>query len=277
MHGFPAPATMDARPELGVTMTDRPRGAGGWTLRGPELLGIVLIVVGVIAFLGSTNIVQISWNLIWPVLVIAVGAAVLLSALRPHGDATSGVQIPRDGADQLELDLTIGAGEFHVAAGGTSLVEVHANQGDVQSQVDRNGSRRRVRLRQDSAWFPFLNGRTTWDVLVAGDVPTALTVQAGAGSFELDLSAMRIVDARMTFGAADARVTLPTPSGEVGVRLSGGAASITIRIPPGVAARVQSTGGLMSVTGRTETPGYATARDRVNVTVSGGASSVRVV
>lgn len=60
------------------------------------------------------------------------------------------------------------------------------------------------------------------------------------------------------------------------MNVSAGAASVTIEIPAGVEARIAST-GLMSVTGRNETPGYATARDRVLVTASGGLASLRIV
>jgi N-acetylmuramic acid 6-phosphate (MurNAc-6-P) etherase len=54
-----------------------------------------------------------------------------------------------------------------------------------------------------------------------------------------------------------------------------GAASLQVQVPPGVEARF-ATSGLLSVSGRTETPGFATARDRVLVTVTGGAASLTI-
>ncbi|HEY6058456.1 MAG TPA: hypothetical protein VIV06_10510, partial [Candidatus Limnocylindrales bacterium] len=69
---------------------------------------------------------------------------------------------------------------------------------------------------------------------------------------------------------------LPRPSGEVRVALRSGASSITIQVPPGVEARV-TTAGLMSVDGRTETPGFSSTANRVLVDVQAGASSVRIV
>ena len=256
-------------------MTNRTDGSRGF--RGPELVGIVLIVIGVVYFLGNTNIIQVSWSLIWPVLIVGVGVLIVLSAMRPRGDRTGSADIPRDGVQQLELALSLGAGAFALSGGATQLVEVRSNDDDIVAQVDRNGPRTRVRLRQDTAWFPFGGHGTSWQIRAAGDVATALTLSGGAGTFSLDLSAMRIVDVQVSMGAASLDIILPRPAGEVRVRVSGGAASVNVRVPDGVEARVMTSGGLISVQGRGETPGYSTARDRVSVTVSGGATSVRVV
>ena len=102
-------------------------------------------------------------------------------------------------------------------------------------------------------------------------------MSAGAGDFTLDLSGLQIVNGVLSFGAAQARVILPRPTGEVGIRISSGAASVTIQVPPGVEARVAGSGGLMQFDGRNETPGYATSGDRVTVSISGAASAVHVV
>ena len=257
-------------------MSDRNRG--GPRLGGAELLGVLLVVIGVAYFLGNANIIRISWGLVWPLLVIGLGAVILLAAMRPQGDLPGSAEIPRDGVDQLELDLALGAGTFHVGGGAANLVDVRSNRQDIVSRIERQGNRTRVRLNQDVRWFPFgVRGPGTWDVRVANDVPTALSLSGGAGSFDLDLTEMRIVDARMTIGAAQVRLVLPRPVGEVAVRITSGAASLTIQVPPGIDARVTGSGGLLQIDGRTETPGYATARDRVTVSVSGGASSVRVI
>jgi cell wall-active antibiotic response 4TMS protein YvqF len=257
-------------------MTDRHEG-GRWGLRGPELFGIVLIVVGAVYFLGNAGVIKISWNLLWPVLIIGIGVVVVLSAVRPRGDRAGTADVPRDSVQQLELNMSLGAGTFALNGGATQLVEVRSNRDDIVTRVERNGPRTRVRLRQDGAWFPFGARGSNWQIRTAGDVATALTLSGGAGSFSLDLAAIRVVDAQISIGAAQIDIVLPHPTGEVNVRLSGGAASVTIHVPPGVEARVIGSGGLINVQGRGETPGYGTSRDRVNVTVSGGATSVRVV
>ncbi len=64
-------------------MSDR-QGGSGWTLRGPEVIGAILVIVGLVAFLGNANIIRVSWSLVWPLLIIVVGGAILFSALRPR-------------------------------------------------------------------------------------------------------------------------------------------------------------------------------------------------
>jgi hypothetical protein len=82
--------------------------------------------------------------------------------------------------------------------------------------------------------------------------------------------------ARIQIGAAQARIVLPRPRGTVESRVGGGATELTFVPPPGVEYRLETSGGLTSVDGRTESPGFATASHRALVRFSGGASSVRI-
>ena len=282
------------------------RRASGWSPSGTEIVGFLLIAVGVIYLLNNADIISVSWGELWPLVLVAVGALILVRAMRPPeppavgaaampmagagsspppapapgptGRGTASVAVPREGATQLDLDLGVGAGTFRVGGGAPDLVEVRSSREDVYSRVERSGARAYVRLRQDASWLPWsFRGGTEWAVRLADDVPTVFTVNAGAGDFSIDLSTLRVVDARLSIGAAQARVVLPRPTGEVNVRLTAGASTVTIEIPPGVEARVRSEGGLLRFEGRGETPNYATSRDRVSVSISGGASSVRVL
>ena len=101
-------------------------------------------------------------------------------------------------------------------------------------------------------------------------------MNAGAGDFSLDLSGVAVAGARLQVGAAQARVVLPRPRGQVELRVSGGAAQLTFTPPPGVDYRVETSGGLTSVDGLLELPGFAAATDRVLVRFSGGAASLRI-
>ena len=117
-------------------------------------------------------------------------------------------------------------------------------------------------------------------VAVASDVPTSLTVDAGAGEFTIDTSDIKVTDARISVGAASVRFVLPHPTGDVPVTLSAGASSIVVEIPDGVEARITTTGGLISTRienarfSGSETTGYANAKDRVTIRISAGATSI---
>ncbi len=244
--------------------TSRRPGGSGARWRGAELIGIVLIALGIVYLLGNLGIFVISWGVIWAVALIAVGVVILYGAVRPSRAASSGATVPREGSARLELDLGVGAGRFRLAGGASQLVEVSSTNDDIATRVERTGDRALVRLRQDVAWWPFAwRGGSDWVVRVAPDVPTVLTMNAGAGDFSVDLSEMTIADARLQVGTVE-------------IRVSGGASQIAFEAPPGVEYRLETSGGMMSVSGRTESPGFATATDRVMVRFSGGAASVRI-
>jgi hypothetical protein len=255
----------------------RRRSRRDW--RGAELLGIVLIALGVVYLLGSLGVVVVAWSVLWPILIIAVGAIILYGAFRPSRRTASNAAVERGSSARLELDLSVGAGRFRLSGGATpgNLLEVASTNDDIATQVERAGDRALVRLRQDLAWWPDAwRGGADWTVRLASDVPTLLSMNAGAGDFSLDLSGVAVAGARLQVGAAQARVVLPRPRGQVELRVSGGAAQLTFTPPPGVDYRVETSGGLTSVDGLLESPGFAAATDRVLVRFSGGAASVRI-
>ncbi len=171
---------------------DARRRRRGW--RGAELIGIVLIALGIVYLLGELGIVQVAWGVIWPILVIAVGAILLLGAVRPGRRVSTTAEVPVEGSGRLELDLSVGAGRFRLEGGATPgrLVEVASNYDDIATRIERVGDRAVVRLRQDLAWWPDAwRGGADWTVRLASEVPTMLTMNAGAGEFLLDLSGAR--------------------------------------------------------------------------------------
>jgi hypothetical protein len=205
------------------------------------------------------------------------------------------VSTPRGTATEMSLTLNGGAiRSYHVTGGATQLVDAHSANPDLRLRA--SGTTRAV-VRLDQAAGGFFHPISDGDVpiRVASDVPTSLTINVGAGEFDIDLSDVRVTDARVNVGASSMRLVLPKPSGNIDMRMNGGASNITIVVPDGVEARIATTGGLLSLrsdnsrlgsdggTGgcvacgsSVETSGYAAARDRVTVTISAGASSIVV-
>jgi hypothetical protein len=245
--------------------------------RGPELVGILLVALGIIFLLGNLGVFRITWGLLWPMVIIALGALIVLSATRRGPMDRTTAAIARDGADRMELELRLGAGRFHLGPGapGDQLLTVESESGTVDRRVARDGGLTRVQLRQDVGAWPWMQGGARWQVAVSEAVRTRLDLGAGAGEFVLDMLGLSVAEARISVGAADLKVRLPRPVGEVPVRMSVGAASVVIEIPPGVQAKVD-TSGFLSVEGPRETAGYASATDRVTIRIEGAASSVRI-
>jgi hypothetical protein len=161
-------------------------------------------------------------------------------------------------------------------ADASALVSVASNHDDIAATVRRDGRVARVRLSRGGSWlYGGWQGPAEWHVSLAADVPAQLDIVGGAGTFDIDLQDLNVTGASLVVGAAEVRLALPYPTGDVQVRVSAGASEVTIEVPPGVEAGVL-TSGLLSVEGRRESPGYATASDRVSVRVDGAAGSVRI-
>jgi cell wall-active antibiotic response 4TMS protein YvqF len=304
----------------------RPRRGVFWPL--------LLIALGLIFLLQNFGFISgVSWLAIaslWPLLLILIGldiafarrwplatltaevvviaAGLALVAYSPNlspgifvfGDGGGGetdVGVPRGDATQLTLTLNGGATHsYHVSGGSGQLVEGHSANPDLRMRALGSNGRFDVRLDQaSSGFFPRPMSAGDIQIRLASDVPTSLTVNVGAGEFDVDLSDVRVTDARVNVGASSMRFVLPKPSGEVAIRMNGGASNIVLVVPDGVEARIVTTGGLLSLrsdntrvgsgggTGgcvacgsSVETSGYGSARDRVTVTISAGASSIVV-
>ena len=119
---------------------------------------------------------------------------------------------------------------------------------------------------------------TLTDVLVTTALPGDIDLDesVGAGDFNVDLGDVMITRATVNNGASDLTIGLPRPKGEVPITISTGASSVTIEAPAGIQYRVTTTGGLNSITGTQETPGYGAARDRLTITISAGMSSIPI-
>lgn len=245
----------------------------------------------------------------WPVPtlfaeVAIIGAALLLAATQPSalrlgtfsfggsndcGDAAPTVSVPRGSLQSLRLTIDGGAARYHLTDGAPGALEATAEGTDLCLR-DQNGlqnpstsPRGNVRLSQAG---PRFSGNADVRVRTASDLPLSLVVNAGAGEFVIDLHDIRTTDVRLRVGASSTTIVLPRPTGDVPVRIEGGASSVVIEIPADVEARVTVTGGLISANSSNpravkngnviETTGYATANDRVTVSVNGAASSVSV-
>jgi hypothetical protein len=249
----------------------------------------------------------------WPIPTLAVEVAVIaaglaLVAYSPNlspgvfvfGDGGGGgetdVALPRGDATQLNLTLNGGATHsYHVSGGATQLVEAHSANPDLRLRVSGTSGRPDVRLDQASSGFFRPVSAGDIQIRLANDVPISLTINVGAGDFDVDLSDVRITDARVNVGASSMRFVVPKPGGDVAIRMNGGASNVAIVVPDGVEARIVTTGGLLSLrcdntrvgsgggTGgcvacgsSVETSGYGAALDRVTITISAGASSIVV-
>lgn len=287
---------------------------------------LVLIAIGLVALLANLGLAPLSWSAalsLWPLILVIIGIDLLLAhraplaalaldvavvvlglvllVSRPYAPdwfpfasfgardcptpaRSASVAAQRESVQRLAFHFSGGAGTFRFSGGASNLVEATSDANDLYFRSSSSGDRVvDVRLTQCE---PGGFGGRNVEVRIASDVPTSLELTGGAGTFDLDLRAVKVSDIRITNGASSTTLALPRPSGDVPVRIIGGASSINIDLG-GAEARVETSGGLTSLNapgassnafGRNsyETPGYASARDRYTVSVTGGVSSVSV-
>jgi hypothetical protein len=140
-----------------------------------------------------------------------------------------------------------------------------------------------------SQFNPFRWGRTSADVRLSPSASWAIEIGGGVSHWDSDLRNLELTGIEVRGGVSKVDLRLPRPTGSSIIRVSGGASQLTLRRPAGVPARLQIGGGarkleldtqyLGAVGGpvRLETPEYASAQERYDVEIGGGASQIRVI
>jgi hypothetical protein len=250
-----------------------------------------LLVIGVLLLLSTTGNLGVGpMELIsrwWPVAVIAWGLWLLLAALLPtrrFGSDT--LQLPLDGAASADVKISFGGGQLQVGPGSAGVLLSGTFQGFPAKYRMRGPGSVHVEP-EGEVVLPWGNPTPSWQIGLPTDVPVALQVDSGANRTTLDLSDLRVTRLRINTGASDTMVRLPRAAGETQARVESGAASVTLEVPPGVAARVRGRMALGSTQvdearfpqadNGWESPDYAAATNRVEIEIQGGVGAVRVV
>jgi hypothetical protein len=256
--------------------------------------GIVLIVVGMLLLLSALGVIPAGSGLVWPLLVIAAGAWLVWAALnRPGKIEVQEASIPLGDAARAHVTIHHGAGQLKIASGAPpGQLASGRFSGGLDCRSNRAGDLLDVRMHipdQGSRWAnPWSWGGSGlyWNLGLSSDVPLELELETGAGTIEADLSGLQLGALRLKTGASSSNLILPAAAGYTRVDVEGGAASVAIRVPPGVAARIASQGGASSTkvdltrfprtaAGYRSTD-YDTAANRVEIQANMGAGSVEV-
>jgi hypothetical protein len=264
----------------------RPGLAGIWSFTWPvawTAAGIVLLT-STTGQLGKGPGETI--NEYWPWVAVVIGVWFLVGAVLPIGrGATERLALPLAGTADASVHIRFGAGELSGRAAAPGNLLDGSFEGGVRH---RSEGPNRVELEQDTTYgLPWLDHGSHWDVGLTAEVPLDLRLDTGANRAVLDLRDLRLRSLELHTGASETRVLLPRAAGATSVRTESGAASLTLEVPAGVAARIRSRMALGSteidqarfphVADGYESPDYATAANRIDIDVAGGVGSVRVI
>lgn len=214
---------------------------------------------------------------------------------------------PSDG--NLTIDKNTGS-EQMLASGtlqyfekiGVPISSVTANNGITTWIVKTNNGQPWLQL----PWAA-CNGATEWLIHLNPSVTYDLSALTGGGNVKIDLTGLTVTRVAAETGGGNMEVILPdnaanltvaakTGAGKVTIDVgdsltgintisaSSGAGELTVLVPNGVEARIKVTQGNVIVGAAFnkiddttyETPGYQTATDKVEITVSSGAGKVNI-
>ena len=285
----------------------------------------VLILVGVFALLINAGVIPVD-RLdrlldLWPVILVVIGleivarralqgaaselAAVLILLLAIGGAAAYvalGPSIPA-GAQSLDASGKVGSIEqatVHIEVGAANItVQGSSEIGDdlFRAHFDYSGRKPDVSLdapsgevtisQANASGFFFQNRRFVLNLQLNSAIPWKIAVDGGASTDTFNLTSVHVMSIDLNAGASRENITLGAPSGTVPITINGGAVTVNVHRPKGVAVSVTVSGGAANLTfdGRqshaigtltAHTSDYDSATDRYQIQVSGGASNLTV-
>ncbi len=262
--------------------------------RGSLFWGVIIVLAGVLLLLNQFGLLPVSaWSLFWPIVLILLGVWFLLGPTLAHQELKDeNLSIPLDGAGEADIRIRHGAGKLELAAMPLSENALSGTfTGGVYARHSLHGNTLRVRLQNPDnmmfGWPPMVGPQGYhWNFALAKNIPIKLDLKTGASDTDLDLSELNVTELELDTGASSNQITLPANAGYTRLRVHAGAASIKIRVPDGVAARIRYQGGLSGINIDTnrfpllnnfyQTTGYDTAANRAEIEVESGVGSVDI-
>jgi len=112
-----------------------------------------------------------------------------------------------------------------------------------------------------------------------------INVETGASSVDFDLSKFKVRELQLHGGAASFKIKLGMPIAMTDVDIATGVSGVEVSIPQNAACSIETDSGLSSNEfpgfndigdNRHETPGYASAKNKMHIHISGGLSDFKV-
>jgi hypothetical protein len=256
--------------------------------------GLIVLLLGVFLLFSNLGILPGNvWDYFWPSILILVGLWFLVGPMVFKRELTTeSVSVPLNGAQQAELRLDHGAGRMDLYAmpGSLNLISGTA-EGGVDLKQRSQGDSLFVHMSAQPDMFmtwpgPGHSNGLRWNFGVNPDLPIRLELHTGACESNLDLSGLKIPFLKLETGASSTEIQMPAKAGYTRAEFKSGAASLKIRVPEGVSARIRINSGLAGINVNTmrfpqnaggyETPGFDSAENRAEIFVETGVGSVEI-
>jgi len=181
------------------------------------------------------------------------------------------------------LEFKRGVSDVHLGSVAEPLL-YRAQFGGAVPKVEVSGGS--VTIASATSSFKLFGKRESAQIDLHRFIPWAIGIRGGASHLEADLRELELGSFEVRGGASDVSIALPKPRGTVPVSVRGGASNLTIVRPVGVAARLFVAHSVSNLTidtlhlgavggeMRWETPDFASATDRYELELGGGASGL---
>ena len=280
----------------------------------------VLILIGAVALLVNTNLIAADrlYRLgdLWPLLLVVIGlvllvtrmpispnasaiaaALILLVAIGgsiayvavgpsvPTGTQTMDTTAPGGKLDHGTVDITVGGATLKITGTdlGSDLFRSHIEYQGPPPDVSVGRSTGHIEISQNSGFHIFGPQRFTLDLKLSSTVQWRIAVHSGAANDTYDFTKLQLTSLEDDTGASREDISLGTPKGSVPISVNGGALTVHVHRPTNTAARVNVSGGAVSLdfdgqqhhaVGSISAGIEAT--DMFSISVSGGACTVTV-
>jgi len=250
--------------------------------------GGVLILLGVLFLLQTSNIIPSIFPYLWPLGLILLGLWMVISVYWRSGSSDETFSISLQNAKSVRYKFSHGAGQIEIKGGapaGQALVGSSAEGMNEKSRLD--GDMLEVHVEAGASFMPFIGpSGGVYRFQLSNEVPATVRVETGASQLDMDLTDVLASEIRLQTGASNSNVTLPA-RGVSHLDLEAGAASINLRIPNGVSGRVRLKEGLTSLNIDTsrfpqvdtrlyQSADYDTAVNRAEISVEAGLGSITI-
>ena len=253
---------------------------------------LFLIAIGLDIALGRRSIVR-SLIAVLIFLLIVIGSIWLLFSPVAGSPAEEDIYQPMEEATQAKL--------FIEPAVGTLLIKSQQNEDTLIEGEVRLAKREGVSsefyvidgtatfsLRSTGFVFYSIPGQKqpwTWNLALSAEIPLDLQVKLGVGVSHIDLTDLQAQQLDVNVSVGETRLTLPT-QGILEARIEKAIGSTTIVLPPTMAMSLTADTGLVLIHVPENfviqdnvyvSPDYATAEDRIELSVNQAIGVVRVV
>jgi hypothetical protein len=253
--------------------------------KGNTLWGLFLLIIGLAFLADSLGYINVSFGLIWPLALILLGVFILFGRQLGTEDRQQ-VTVGLDGAKEAFIQIEHGAGRLEITGPVKGSELLSGNFSHMELHTKRTGDQLKVSLHSEASLGWLTGGNHEWTFGLSPNLPLQIEIDGGASDNVLDLRKLNVKRLDIDTGASSTKVTLPENAGQTAVDVDSGASSLDLIVPAGVAADIRVDSGLSSISidetrfprnGKHYTsPDYATATNRVDISIDTGVSSVTI-